>query len=67
LASKASLVYEFASAQLLFLEIGVDQSADELSAGALHAGDDGTNAIRNGTIKVSRNGNILLWWSGFQG
>ena len=45
----------------------MDQSADELSAGALHAGDDGTNAIRNGTIKVSRNGNILLWWSGFQG
>ena len=52
---------------LLFLEIGVDQSADELCAGALHAGDDCANAIRSGTIKVGRNADVLLWRSCVQG
>ena len=45
---------------LLFLEIGVNKSADELSAGALHAGNDGADAIRSGTIKVGRDSDVLL-------
>ena len=57
----------WSSALLLFLEVGVDQGADELSAGALHAGDDGANAIRSGTIKVGRNADVLLWRSCVQG
>ena len=45
----------------------MEQSTDELSSGALHAGNDGYNAIRSGTIKVGRNADVLLWWSGVQG
>ena len=52
---------------LLLLEVGVDQSADELGAGALHAGNDGADAIRSGTIKVGRNADVLLWRSCVQG
>ena len=52
---------------LLFLEIGVDQSADELSSGAFQAGNDGTNVIRSGTIKVGRDADVLLWRSCVQG
>ena len=52
---------------LLFLEIGVDQSADELSAGALQAGNDGADVIRSGTIKVSRDSDVLLQTSCVQG
>ena len=46
---------------------GVDQGAYELSAGALHAGDDGADAIRSGTIKVGRDADVLLWRSCVQG
>ena len=52
---------------LLFLEIGVDQSADEHSAGALQAGNDGADVIRSGTIKVGRDADVLLWRSCVQG
>ena len=45
---------------LLFLEVGVDQGTDERSAGALHLGDDGADAIRSGTIKVSHDSDVLL-------
>ena len=52
---------------LLFLEVGVDQGADELSAGALHAGDDGADVISSGLIKVGREANVLLRRSWVQG
>ena len=45
----------------------MDQSADEFGAGALHSGDNGANSIRSGTIKVSRNADVLLWRSCVQG
>ena len=32
----------------------MDQSADELGAGALHTGDDVSNVISSGLIKVGR-------------
>ena len=46
---------------------GVDQSADELGAGALHAGDDGAHVISSGLIKVGRDADVLLWRSWVQG
>ena len=52
---------------LLFLEIGVDQSADELSARSLHAGDDALNVIRSDLIKIGRDANVLLWRPGVEG
>ena len=52
---------------LLFLEVGVDQGADELSAGALHAGDDGADVISSGLIKVGRDADVLLRRSCVQG
>ena len=45
----------------------MDQGADELSAGALHLGNDGADAIRSGTIKVSRDSDVLLQTSCVQG
>ena len=49
-------------------ELGADElGADELGAGALHAGDHAFNVIRGGTIKVSRDADVLLWRSGVQG
>ena len=45
----------------------MDQSADELSAGALQAGNDGADVIRSGTIKVSRDSDVLLQTSCVQG
>ena len=38
----------------------MDQGADELSAGALHAGDDGADVISSGLIKVGRDADVLL-------
>ena len=46
---------------------GVDQGADELSAGALHAGDDGADVISSGLIKVGRDADVLLRRSCVQG
>ena len=45
----------------------MDQSADELSAGALHAGDDVSNVISSGLIKVGREADVLLRRSWVQG
>ena len=41
----------------------MDQGADELGVGALHAGDHAFNVIRGGTIKVGRDADVLLWRS----
>ena len=57
----------FSSALLLFLEVGVDQGADELSASALHAGNDGSDLISSGLIKVGRDADVLLRRSCVQG
>ena len=46
---------------------GVDQCTHELSASALHAGDDGSNVISSGLIKVGREANVLLRRSWVQG
>ena len=55
-----SVRFFWSSALLLFLEVGVDQGADELSASALHLGDDGLNVVRSGTIKVGGDADVLV-------
>lgn len=57
----------WSSALLLFLEVGVDQGADELSASALHAGNDGSDVISSSLIKVGRDAAVLLWRPCVQG
>ena len=44
----------------------MDQSVDEIGAGALHAGNDGAPVISSGLIKVGRDADVLLWRSGVQ-
>ena len=43
------------------------QSTDELSASALHPGDDGLNVVRSGAINVGRDADALLRRSCVQG
>ena len=45
----------------------MDQGADELSAGALHAGDDGADVISSDLIKIGRDADVLLRRSCVQG
>ena len=66
-ASLASASRATKSARMSCSMSGVDQGADELSAGALHAGDDGADVISSGTIKVGRDADVLLRRSWVQG
>ena len=55
------------SLPLPIVEIGVDQSTHELRSGASHLANDTVKTICGGTIKVSRDADVLLWRSGVQG